>query len=860
MKHVRYTSKWMPGLLVTLLAAGTGIAQDFEDGSMPPPENIPQSPQPPPPPPPPPVSGEDMGDAPPADMDYDGGGGDFSAPDDSGGGESFSAPAGKGPKRKTDAVTTTQPAPAANIPRGEELVSIDFPEPTNIQDIVKAVSQWSGKNFIWTRKVTGTKVAIISPKMVTKEEAYQAFLSALHVAGFTTVETGKITKIIPLNVAPRSNLKTFYGSSWAPMTDEMITQIIPLTFIPARDLSRQIKSNLRLTRNIWAFEATNSVIITDTGHNVRKILELIRLLDVKSNQPQFTIESIKNTDAADMQKKIQEIFNTRSGASPYLQKAIVDQRSNSLLLVGPPKGLDDVVRVIRRLDKPLSDTGSQAQIHVRPLEFADAEKLAQTLQNLTQAAGRGSSTFNRLPVPSSPTTFGGPTSRAGTVATVVADLGDVKITADKATNSLIIRGSKAAYNELNNIIKALDKRRDQVYIEVDVLDIDINNQFNMQMSALGGARLNNGKIIMPFGWNPGNAAPFIIDRSGISSDKASTLIQGIPGDAILGVLGSKAIDIGGIKLSPGAFLFALKTDGNSNVLQTPSVLVADNEDATFNATEREYIQNTETDQNTKISRNVWKDYDATLEVKIKPQVSESDYINLDITVKADRFGTKNAENAPANKNSRLTTTKVTLKNRQTVVLNGLVRDVETTTMSKVPLLGDLPVLGWLFRNTSKQKSKTNLAIFITPYVVRDAEDLAEIYEKKVKERDEFLEAFFGKDFREKSVFARMPTLERGKAQPDVPPATPGEPAPQDTPADPNQDPENGNGTLPSKDPDPVVVPGAEGGGGGGFGGGEPMYDTGGDGGFSDGGASPIPPPPPPPPSDLEPPADNGDYQ
>lgn len=857
MKTIR-NSPWKPipllllaGILAVPPSGLFAVAQDFDDDGS----GQEMQPQGQPPPPPPPPVGDDFGEAPPPDVDYDAG--EYSPPDDVGGDSPSYTPGstggtgGKSIRKKANELNAELPSPAANVPPGEELVSIDFPEPTNIQDIVKAVSAWAGKNFIWTRKVTGTKVAIISPKMVTKEEAYQAFLSALHVAGFTTVETGKVVKIIPLNVAPRSNLKTFYGASWAPMTDEMITQIIPLTFIPARDLAKQIKSNLRLTRNIWAFEATNSVIVTDTGHNVRKILELIRLLDVKSNQPQFTIEPIKNTDASDIAKKLQELFNIRgAGSSPYLQKVIVDQRSNSLLLVGPPKGLDDVVRVIRRLDKPLGDQGSQAQIHVRPLDYAEADKLAQTLQALTQSSNR---TGTRLPIPRPTPVNAKIPGAAGTVATVVADLGDVKITADKATNSLIIRGSKAAYKELDNIIRALDKRRDQVYIEVDILDIDITNNFKLEMSALGGASTNNGKVILPFGWNAKTAGGFSLASSSSDGSAAQSLFGGLPSDAILGVLGGTPVTIGNIKLSPGAFIFALKTDGNSNVLQTPSVLVADNEEANFNASEREYYQTTTTNDTANRTDTKWESTDAVLEVKIKPQVSKADFVNLDVSVKAERFSNRNATNAPPNKNTRNTTTKVTLKDKQTIVLNGLVRDIETTVMSKVPLLGDLPILGWLFRNTSKQKNKSNLAIFITPYVVRGPTDLAGIYEKKVKERDEFLEAFYGDDFREKPVFQRMPGLAQGMVTDDGSKSS-GDAAVDSEEGDESGSPEETEATsanLPSTEPDPVVIPsvdGGVGGSGGDFSG--PSMDS------PDMSTMPEPPPPPP---DLEPQDEGGDY-
>jgi general secretion pathway protein D len=768
---------------------------------------------PPPPPPPPPMpDGSDADSAPP----------DMPVPDEvSDAGSSYDGGSSSSSGSSNFSPKDVPAAPSKNIRAGKESVSIDFPEPTELKDIIKAVGLWSGKNFILNKNISA-KITIISPQLVTKEEAWQAFLSALNIAGFTTVESGKFTKIVPTNVAPGSNIKTYYSKSWAPATDETITQIIPLEFMQAGDLANNIKNTLKISSNITAFPSTNSLIVTDTGHKVRRILEVIRILDIKGNQPQLAIEPVKNTDANDIKTKIESLFAKSGGTSPYLQKVIVDTRSNSLLLVGPPKGLDDVVRVIRRLDKPSEDLSGQAQIHIRPLEYADAEKLSATLSSLATGA-RSSAVPRRMPSI--------PGSNSGTPS--VANIGDVKITADKPTNSLIIQGSKSAYDELDTLIKNLDKRRNQVYIEVDILDINVDNSLDVGTGLLGGGTADNGRALLPFAWRPARVAPFAF------SPANATQLPNIPNDAVLGILGGKAIKIGGIELSPGAFIKALKTDSNANVLQTPNLLVADNEEANFSATEREYYQDVTQDTATKIESKKWQNADAVLELQIKPQISKSDFVNLDINIKAERFDIRVDPSAPPNKNVRQTKTKITAGNQQTIVISGLSRDKETESKSKVPLLGDIPILGWLFRDTQKVKQKTNLTIFITPYVVRDASDLSKIYEKKTRERDEFIKAFYG-SMKNSQVFSRMPNEERGKVpagllsketestQGNIPiiPATPAGGA-------------GGKTGLPSEEADPVVVPV----GTGGSSSSAPMYND--MGGYD---PSATPPPPPPPPS------------
>jgi len=770
-------------------------------------------PPPPPPPPPPEDNPPPVDDFPPSD-----GGGDF----DSGGGSSSGSSKPKTPSAPKASI------PAKKVPRGQELVSIDFPEPTPIKDIIKAVSQWTGKNFILGQGVSsGAKVAIISPQQVTKEEAYQAFLSALNVAGYTTVDTGKAIKIVPTRQATASNIKTFYGASWAPMTDEIITQIIPLSYIDAQTVSNQLRTILRESNPV-PFQTTNSLIVSDTGHKIRRLLEIIRLLDVKGNQPQVAILPIKNTDANDIGKKVQDVFGSRGGGGAlYLQKVIVDERTNSLILIGPPRGLDDVARLVARLDRPLDDAGTQAQIHVRPLDYADAEKLAGTLQALAQGTAslrnrRGATNNNAPAVPA-----------AGGSAT--ADLGGVKITSDKATNSLIIQGSKATFNEVDAIIRQLDKRRDQVYVETDIIDVNLGNQMSLSTSFLAGATAANGKINTPLGWKPGGMAPFAITNPNAStSEQTDLLSKAIPSQALLGVLSSKKVKIGGIELSPGAFIFALKQDSNSNVLQTPSLLVADNEESTFEATERENILINQEDPTTKVRTQKIETLDATLGVKIKPQISKADFVSMEVQIKAESFGRRNSENRPEQTNKRSFNTKVTVQNQQTIVVSGLQRDLEIDGKDKVPLLGDIPIIGWLFRNSSTTKAKTTLMIFLTPHVVRSSDDLEKIYYKKVEARNEFLEAFYGSNYRKKDVFKRLRTLDEGRV-----PKKPSDASSSDAGASTGTDVKSAapaaatekveeNKPLPSNDSNPIIVPGAAGGGGGG------------------GDSAPSAPPPPPP--------------
>jgi general secretion pathway protein D len=289
---------------------------------------------------------------------------------------------------------------AANVPSGQELVNIDFPEPTEIKDIIKAVALWTGKNVILDRNVNG-KVQIISPRRVTKEEAYQAFLSALNILGLTTVETGKVIKIMPVRTAVKGNLKTFLGASWTPMTDEIITQIVPLKYIDAKEiqatLSRIVSSN-----SMIAYPPTNTLIISDSGYKVRRVLDILELLDVQGQQSQVAIVPIRYAEAKAIEGKVSEIFKNTSatkkgaGTGGYRSyKIMSDDRTNSVIIFGPPRTIADVKALVRKFDIPLDDPSRQSSIHVRPLDYADAKKLATTLSAL--ASGKGAKTAPRRP-------------------------------------------------------------------------------------------------------------------------------------------------------------------------------------------------------------------------------------------------------------------------------------------------------------------------------------------------------------------------------------------------------------------------------------------------------------------------------
>lgn len=661
---------------------------------------------------------------------------------------------------------------AGALPAGEELVNIDFPEPTDIRDIIKAVALWTNKNVLLDKNVQG-RVQIISPKKVTKEEAYQAFLSALNLVDLTTVETGKVIKIMPVRQAVKGNLKTFLGASWTPRTDEVITQIVPLRYIEANELQRSL-SRIVSPNSIIPYKPTNTLIISDSGYKVRRILDIIELLDVQGQQPKVAIVPIKHGEAKSIADKVSAIFKSSGAATgakgggpgSYLTyKILTDERSNSVIIFGPPRTIQDVKALVRKLDIKLDDPSNQSSIHVRPLEYAEAKKLAATLSALGQGGSSRRST-RRPPVRRN---VAGSNSSETNASDVVAQLEDIKIAADESSNSLIITGNRAAYQALNSIIRKLDVRRPQVYVQSDILDIQGDNGFDANFSVFSGFP-GPGESNVATTWEAGPLATLIASQTSSSTSSTQTLAAANSafGDQFtVGILSGKSVNIPGIgEFSPGALIKLLKADANTRILASPHLLTANNEEAEVSAGQRVFIRSAgETNATGSFNPRVEKE-NVDLSLKIKPNVSYSNYLTLNVEIDANSIAQLDPSTGLPLVSKRKSKQIVTVKNGQTVVISGLARIDEKETFRKIPLLGDIPLLGWLFRNTKIVKVRSNLTIFLTPNIVHGAEDLAAVYRKKLAERDELLSALYGSGFKDSEFYKRLPKEEDGVYKPD----------------------------------------------------------------------------------------------
>lgn len=643
---------------------------------------------------------------------------------------------------------------------GNQIVT-DFNYPdAEIVDIAKTLGKLTGKNFILEKGVKG-RITIISNSPITVSDAWKAFLTALDINGFTVFESGKYVRIARQRDARDKQLKTFTGD-YSPDTDAMIIRVFPLKYIEADEVARVFRSFLPPNSRVIPHAQTNTVIVTDTGSNIKKLEAMLSIMDIEGYDSGIEVIPVKFASAVEISKLIDALLPGQSNALPksgpkpfgggnftarktkeggVVNNIIADERTNSLIVNANQKGIEQVRELIATLDKKQPATVGGGKLHVVYLQFADAEEIAKTLTNIES---QNKST-------AAPSSAGGRTRGNPTAATLFK--GDIKVAADKATNSLVITAAPADFVTVQRVINKLDIPRDEVYIEAYIMEMTLGNDFNFSSniaSPTNGISLAPaGKDILDFITTPLASSGMVL---GLSAGKKTNFTVNGTTYPVSNVIG---------------LIKAIQTQSNTNILANPQILTLDNQEANFEITERIPVPTT-TASNTSVVSSVTKE-DVGLSLKIKPQINKiSNFVKMTLKAKMEDIANKElpqevATKAFATLNRQIETT-VVVADGDTVVLGGLIRDKITDNHKKIPLLGDIPVLGWLFKSKEQQISKTNLLLFITPKIIRKYEKARAILDEKFQERDEFIrEEASGEDphqhYRNK-IIRRLPDTEK----------------------------------------------------------------------------------------------------
>jgi len=590
-------------------------------------------------------------------------------------------------------------------------VVLNFNE-VDISTMVKFISDLTGKNFVLDDRVKG-KVSIFSPSKLSIEEAYNVFTSVLELKGFTVVPSGKVLKIIPTSSAKQSGFTLLPTGERPPVNDSYIAQVIKLENISAQEALPFLQPLVSKDGGISAFGSSN-LLVVDSAINLRKIQEILETIDTERTREGIEVIFLKHAAAENTAKAVQQWLSggeAKTGQAAAgggsMASVMADQRLNSLIVFGNQNIKQAIRELVAKLDVPPPEASSKVNVYY--LENADATEMAKVLDGVVKGISAAA-----------------PGAAGGAPQASPFESGKVTITPDKATNSLVVMASAADYANLLQVIKKLDRRSKQVFVQVIIAEVSLDKSRNLGVQAGVIAAGVLGKYLQGATlYDPYNAFGQLLSSS-ITTPAGGTATTNT-GTSSLGSLLQNQLP--GKPVTGVALLQALDTNGLVNVLSTPNILTSDNKEAEITVGENVPFQSSSTLSTTGTTQSIDRK-DIGINLKIKPQTSEGDYIRLDINQEISAVAPSKGQAVDLVTTKRAAKTSVVVKDKETVVIGGLIQDQENDTVSKVPILGDIPGLGWLFKTTIKTRSKTNLMILLTPHIVKDNEQLIGITDEQ----------------------------------------------------------------------------------------------------------------------------------
>jgi general secretion pathway protein D len=662
------------------------------------------------------------------------------------------------------------------LPAGKRIVRLNLKPDTEVMDLIGWISSITCAQFIVSVPLQGKKLTIVSPQLITPEEAYRLFFSALDSLGLTVEPTGKFLRVVENSKARFTPLPIVGQNQRTPTDRRYVTKLFRLKYLDALDLTNNVLNRIKTeTGDIIAYHS--SLIITDQSESIDRMVEIIKQFDT----PQITREQIwvirvKNMSVQDMASRIAEIMpvqfvgtgqrRTGGGAAPAppklppgpvgelltemtISKLIPDERTNSLIVLANKPAHDWLVALVHKLDVPLEEAGrgSEGRFHVYYCANANCDELAATLSAITGVQISGSLATNRR----------GGAGRAAASAPAAAPgqanpsallfESDIRISFDAPTNSLLIMSTFKDYQSIKRVIEQLDSPRKQIFIDATIMEVllDKTRTVGVSYHAGSGESVAGQPSLLMGGFNANqtmNPTALVNNLGGLSA----ALFGPTTGD-----LGTSAL-FKGLPInipSFGVFLQLLQTNNDVNILSNPHILIMNNQEGEISVGEVLPFPGTTTAALgasagggvgympfTSVQRQP-----VELKLKLTPSVNEHDIIRLDVDQEISDVTSQNYNGMGPATSKRSVKTTVVARDQQTVVIGGLMADRISENVTKIPILGDIPVIGFFFRNTTKTVKKSNIIIAITPYVVSDLSDLRRVAEKKLRERREFIERF-----------------------------------------------------------------------------------------------------------------------
>lgn len=580
----------------------------------------------------------------------------------------------------------------------------------DINTLILAVSEVTGKNFIVDPQVQG-RVTVISSSPMNDAAVYETFLAVLQTQGFAAVPAGKVIKIVP-EADARSDAGSTPRTGQRLPGDDVVTRVFQLKGASAAQLNPLVRPLLSPWAHLAAYPSSNSLIISDRAGNVSRIEEIVRQLEQAGDQSIDRVV-LEHASAADVARIATTLLQQGKGSEGGLSATVVaDERSNSVLIAGDSGERRRMVALIAQLDMPAIDAGSTQVVYLR---YASAENLASVIEGYAQKLGDSK-------------------AASGAGASSAAPATESRVIAEKDTNALVITAPPKAMKQIRAVIDQLDIQRDQVLVEAIIAEVSTSRQAELGLNFAA--------------YNPkGGAVASVLDASvlsalgALSSGGSGAIGSGVAalGQGIL-LGGGRLQNDGGNGTSFGLLLKALQGDGATNVLSTPSLVSLDNQESEVSVgQEVPFLSGSYTSNGVSSANGAVNPFqtierkDVGLKLGVTPQINKGNTVKLKIKLESSSVAAGSAGTANLVTNKRTIANTVNVESGQVLVLGGLIDDNLNESKSGVPLLGDLPVLGNLFRSRAVTKSKRNLMVFIHPVILRNSEDTARYTERKYEQ-------------------------------------------------------------------------------------------------------------------------------
>jgi general secretion pathway protein D len=559
-----------------------------------------------------------------------------------------------------------------------------------ISTMVKFISDLTGKNFVLDERVKG-KISVYSPSKLSTEEAFNVFTSVLDLKGFTVIQTGRVYKIVPTTAARQAGMKLLTGSDRAPVNEGYMARVIALDRIPSQEAATFLQPVVSKDGYVASFGPANMLLVVDSALNIQKVLDIVKSLDGEMRRDGAELVFLNHASADNVASIVREWIFGRDRSKTIMPTAqsqsttaggllVPDSRLNALIIFGSEKDKVEIKKIIAMVD--VVPPTSSSKINVYYLENADATEVGKVLDGMIKGM-------------SSPT----PAATTASAQQQVSFEGSkISVTPDKATNSLVIMASPADYQNLLQVIQKLDRRRRQVFVQALVAEVSFDKLSDIGLQLGVGGAGTDGTVAAAGVLDPFN----FLGATNAQQQAVIKILSGLANN----------VNFSGV-------LKALDQNGAINVLSTPNILTSDNKEAEIFVGENVPFVASTTLSATGLSQQSVDRKDTGITLRITPQITEGEYIKLDIYQEISAVKANKGQATDLVTTKRSAKTSVVVKDTDSVVIGGLIGTREEENIDKIPFLGDIPLLGYLFKTKSTRNTKTNLIILLTPRIIRD---------------------------------------------------------------------------------------------------------------------------------------------